>query len=142
MKSKQEVIQEAWGKVAFGWFDLDMKSWDENNEGWYARWQDTGKVFRNFLSDYSRRFLDCRDDVINLNGWFWPKVLDGIENNNGWTRIESEEDLPKESGKYWVIYKDCKYKESQAIFSKGKGWDCFLKVTHYQPIIKPEAPIY
>lgn len=56
MKSKKEVIQEAWGEVAFGWFDMDMKAWDESQEGWYSRWKHTGKVYRNLLSDYSKLF--------------------------------------------------------------------------------------
>lgn len=142
MKSKQEVIQEAWGKVAFGWFDLDMKSWDENNEGWYARWQDTGKVFRNFLSDYSRRFLDCRDDVINLNGWFWPKALDGIETNNGWIRIESEGDLPKVDGDYFVVWKVGDDVQVSAVSYDVDQPEYWHGVTHYQAVIKPLPPIY
>jgi hypothetical protein len=37
-----------------------------------------------------------------------PKSLDGIENNNGWIKIESKDDLPKK-GKYWGFTKDKKY---------------------------------
>lgn len=32
--------------------------------------------------------------------YFRPISLAGIENNNGWTKIESKHDLPKESGWY------------------------------------------
>ena len=51
--------------------------------------------------------LDLKLDVKNeklerkFNGVVYsyrPKSLQGIENNNGWIKIESEKDLPKEKG--------------------------------------------
>ena len=51
--------------------------------------------------------LDLKLDIKNeklerkFNGVVYsyrPKSLQGIENNNGWIKIESEKDLPKEKG--------------------------------------------
>lgn len=81
-----------------------------------------------------------------------PYSLEGIDNNNGWIKIESEADLPKESGLYHVV---CFGVETILEFfdnSKVKGFIHIGKtyinryneigVTHYQPIQKPKPPIY
>ncbi len=144
MKSKQEVIQEAWGETVYPGLDMDMKSWDEEGDGWYKHWKETGKVYRNFLNDHNKRIIDLRDDIINLNGWFWPKSLDGIENNRGWTRIESESDIPKEITECYVFDDDGDISCFTFGFDSQKDYSEVVNcgITHYQPIIKPEAPIY
>lgn len=67
-----------------------------------------------------------------------PKSLKGIEDNNGWIRIES--DLPKETecnfydivnNNYWTDMVD-----------KYGNFNYETKATHYQPIQEPEPPIY
>ncbi|MFV0197089.1 hypothetical protein OBK01_02565 [Empedobacter falsenii] len=69
-----------------------------------------------------------------------PIILQGIENNNGWIKIESEEDLPKEDCIYWVV-KDNSITEME-------NWEITLNfhnkrnLTHYQPIEQPKPPIY
>ena len=80
-----------------------------------------------------------------------PKSLVGIENNNKWIRIESENDLPKEGyGLYHIITKTDIYTnipKNQNIdefwgndINKSSWW--LQNVTHYQPISKPQPPIY
>lgn len=70
-----------------------------------------------------------------------PSSLKGIDNNNGWIRIESEDDLPKESGMYHTYYADGVV--SSRYFNKEKNdWTTNPKATHYQPIKKPLPPIY
>ena len=153
MKSKQEVIQEAWGETVYPVLDMDMKSWDEEGDGWYKHWKETGKVYRNFLNDHNKRIIDLRDDIININGWFWPKALDGIENNRGWTRIESEADLPQIAGydfkrKYFTVV-DGKIRDD-VIFNVVFGeWRMVqgckitkMNVTHYMDINIPPLPIF
>lgn len=62
------------------------------------------------------------------------------KNNNGWTRIESEADLPKDSWNYWIMQSDGliqtlkEYEDNKKYFK--------IIATHYQPITKPEKPIY
>lgn len=76
---------------------------------------------------------------------FRPMSLQGLENNNGWTRIESEEDLPKEYGPYHV-----KYENGQTV-SWFNGVDFITltgrkykedAITHYQQIEIPKPPIF
>lgn len=74
-------------------------------------------------------------------GWR-PKSLAGIETNNGWTKIETLADLPKESGHFYVL--EGKKITSDA-FDPRFGLDDkrWVKLyTHWQPIIKPQPPLY
>ena len=66
-----------------------------------------------------------------------PKSLQGIESNNGWIRIESEEDLPKEPIMSHYIRR-CDDEYCIGIVDSSD----IDRITHYQPIVKPEKPIY
>jgi hypothetical protein len=70
-----------------------------------------------------------------------PKSLSGIENNNGWTKIESEDDLPKTADRYYV--KD-KFREDPyiAVFEEALKEKWLEIITHYRSIEKPKPPIY
>ena len=81
-----------------------------------------------------------------------PKSLQGLENNRGWTRIESEEDLPKEIGDYWVVWNgkiivqhwlhnnpDNPYND---MIQNNQVFSWMQAVTHYQPIEVPKPPIF
>lgn len=74
--------------------------------------------------------------------WKCPKSLSSIENNRGWTRIESEEDLPKEECKLFVHppYQD------QFIFhyhnDESSRKELIKNHTHYHPIQVPKPPIF
>ena len=94
--------------------------------------------------------LDLHDDY---QGYYQPRSLQGIENNNGWIRIESEEDLPKEdkiechliinNGSMELHGGFRRYSKETFYFFNAKGEGFLIdSVTHYQPIVKPEKPIY
>ena len=87
--------------------------------------------------------VDKIDSIIQNDGFakFRPKSLRGIENNNGWIKIESEDDLPKEDGFYWVIDSESS-KVINRYFEKGNH-DFFKQFSsHYQPIVFPDLPLY
>ncbi|MCT3800623.1 hypothetical protein HZQ61_02915 [Elizabethkingia anophelis] len=81
-----------------------------------------------------------------------PISLTGIENNNGWTRIESEEDLPKEKGDYWVVWngkiivqywlRDNPDNPYNDMVQNNQVFSWMQAVTHYQPIETPKPPIF
>lgn len=73
-----------------------------------------------------------------------PKSLQGIENNNGWIKIESETDLPKESIRCYFVFENriLEGNFSGVIFKWATGFSGWKNVTHYQPITKPNLPIY
>lgn len=72
-----------------------------------------------------------------------PKEQQVIDKkNNGWIKIESEEDLPKENGEYWTIRKNGIMIKEHFYLSNPLNWIKYYNVTHYQPIVKPLPPIY
>ena len=87
--------------------EIIIKAWmDLNIETPFGICDKTGWVhgyFCNGIDDIINDYGDITDKIdydIDMSGVgkFRPKSLQGIENNNGWTKIESIEDLPKEKG--------------------------------------------
>lgn len=80
------------------------------------------------------------------------KLFEGGEGEkDGWIKIESEADLPKEVGEYWAVWKDGEVGRKQFFCGVEKNiyspngniseYDWWMRhITHYQPIIKPEPP--
>lgn len=65
------------------------------------------------------------------------------EENNGWIKIESEEDLPKEKFiELWIMAEDCIVPIYYEVYDEFSYDGSFGEITHYQPIIKPQPPIY
>ena len=124
LEAKQEAIKNAYGEY---WEEvrrcIDEKGWCSFN---------LKKYFKEDLID-SKVY---RDKLL-----YRPKSLKGIENNNGWIRIESKDDLPKDEGLYFTMRRDkTKVEITHFFYELSKE---FKKVaTHYQPIEKPLKPIY
>lgn len=67
-----------------------------------------------------------------------PKSLQGIENNNGWITIKKKSELPE--GNCWVrVYCESNIPDKPIDYISEKYK---VNPVQYQPIIKPEAPIY
>ena len=129
LEAKQEAIKnvygECWEKVK-GY--VDENGWIDNS------------IPKFTFGQLKNLDLEYKNDV-----FFRPKSLQGIENNNGWIKIESEKDLPKESGLYFG--KDYEFGTDMTFFDfETKEWEdssgYLLNITHYQPIEKPKPPIY
>lgn len=119
--TKQEKIKEAWGY--FGGVV------DDN--GWRL-------IQSKFINEVKNI------EISGCGKYYRPKSLQGIENNNGWIKIESENDLPKETDHYLVFNKF-----SNCIQVDYIDWDYESHIerwmefnSHYQPIEKPKPPIY
>lgn len=126
--TKEEKIKEAWGE----YYNDISHEFMNNNGGIYAGYIEREKAY----------LLDSieLDKVSALE--YRPKSLQGIENNNGWIRIESEDDLPKDVMTNYFICVDGKpsihvhnLRQVLSLFKDGM-------VSHYQPIVKPKNPIY
>ncbi len=120
--TKEEKIKEAYGEF---W---ETVKYYVDDDGWAC--------YPNVQShDYNFGELEFKRDCTFLR----PISLQGIEDNNGWIKIESESDLPKD---------DCD------VYCNVAGVICIKRfqlnmtlwwlryVTHYQPIQKPQQPIY
>jgi len=136
--SKQKAIREAYRENY-----QKVKNYIDEN-GWFKMDYDINDSFAN-------QFTSCcfQNYEKNLPYGIRPKSLQGIETNNGWIKIEIEADLPNQDGSYFTITTYCNkiVERDYPIFlntmtlDEEKEW--WLKyVTHYQPIIKPQPPIY
>ena len=144
--TKQEKIQEAYGQH---W--ETVKEFVDDN-GWIRHYLGTPLIFLQYHADNKYLFdnkVENKPDMFLV--FIRPKSLLGIEDNNGWIKIESEADLPKESyGKYHVFTKEPIYSDEPKSQNIEEFWgddknktDWWIKnITHYQPIIKPLTPIY
>ena len=125
--TKEEKIKEAWGLA----YDEVKHLLTDNG---YIRSVDLAHIRLN-LSSYN---LDLNYNDIGAR----PKSLQGIENNNGWIKIESESDLPKETGCYHVINKKGRYFRKNFLKHLNNHQEKWKIITHYQPIEKLKSPIY
>ena len=134
LEIKQEAIKNAYGEY---WEQLttETKQIALLNNGW---------LHYNLITDDTGTLLNCIEMERDID-YYRPKSLQGIENNNGWIKIESEKDLPKVSGLYFG--KDYEFGTDMMYFDfETKKWEdsngYLQNVTHYQPIKKPKPPIY
>lgn len=129
--TKEEKIKEAWGEH----YALVKNKLSPNGSLEYSEcWELFGEM--EFYENKKYKFL-----TNDFEGNYQPKSLEGIENNNGWTKIESETDNPKENGMYHVYYSDGTI-SSRFYHNKHNDWSNEPKATHYKPIEKPKPPIY
>ena len=136
--TKNEVIEKAYGHSY-----EDMKNFIDGN-GWltemhtsiYYRTTEDGKMLSSLMENSNIIFEE-------VNNYLRPESLSGIENNNGWIRIDSEADLPENGiSCFFMVYDQIKTGIFDYRFkNKGcsYGWGT---VTHYQPIQKPHQPLY
>lgn len=127
MKTKQQAIQEAYGEY---WETVNEYV---NSQGWCnAYWN----LFEN-LNGITKP---------KSEGTLWrPKSLQGMENNNGWIKIESEEDLPKEIEGLWEVVMNGKQTFIELL--KDNRERLFIdfkkdRITHYKIVPKSKPPIY
>ena len=125
LEAKQEAIKKAYGEC-----------WEKvkdyvDNDGYIDN-----SIPKFTFGQVKNLDLEYKNDVL-----FRPKSLQGIENNNGWVKFESEADLPKNKN-VWI----CTNNNRVLISSKAVlNWvlkNPDNKITHYQPIEKPKPPIY
>lgn len=131
MKAKEKAIREAYGEYWESVKDFVIEN------GWCT-------VRKHILFDKI-----IKDIEIEIQGYQWrPKSLQEIENNNGWIKIESEDDLPK-TGEYDMSSFKLLYWTNNGLYHAEdyKRWKLHydhLEITHYQlqPIVKTQPPLY
>lgn len=131
--TKKEKIKEAWGE----YYEENKKRIDENGWfNWFGRSREKMKQRQQLLVD-NRNLFD-KDKYS-----YRPKELRGIENNNGWIKIKSEEDLPNDDAFYYKICINNKPRNdySLSVIEIRRYYYNLNNVTHFQKIITNE-PIY
>ena len=126
LEAKQEAIKNAY-----------VEYWENvkdyvDNDGWIDN-----SIPKFTFGQLKNLDLEYKNDV-----FFRPKSLQGIENNKGWIRIESKDDLPKEEGNYFIVRNNNEVGASYFIPNNDFSVMDWRDITHYQPIEKPKSPIY
>lgn len=125
MNSKKYKIKEAYGK------NYNPHNIDEN--GWMGY---------NLWIHFFKKVDDDYDEFDNRNMRVRPNSLTGIENNAGWIKIESEDDLPKD---YDSLYDVCNNQNVDTIpmtlYQVKYLYDNKM-ITHYQKHNKKLPPLY
>ena len=119
LEAKQEAIKKAYGE---NYIHADINGWIR-----FGMYVPTDLGIENY------------DDI---DGFWRCKSLQGIENNKGWIRIESKDDLPKEEGNYFIVRSNNEVGTSYFIPNNDFSVIDWRYITHYQPIEKPKLPIY
>ena len=119
LEAKQEAIKKAYGE---NYIHADINGWIR-----FGMYVPTDLGIENY------------DDI---DGFWRCKSLQGIENNKGWIRIESKDDLPKEEGNYFIVRNNNEVGASYFIPNNDFSVMDWRDITHYQPIEKPKLPIY
>lgn len=135
--TKAKKIKDAWG-FYFEHFGEHATKYALENNGYCSVPSFTlGLILRKHGEDW----LETDKDLKRR-----PKSLQGIEDNNGWIKIESEEDLPKEV----IECRNCFYNGKnyiEGVIKKRSPQELsrlkyINEITHYQPIEKLKPPIY
>lgn len=133
-EAKQEAIKKAYGK----YWETVKNYVDEN-----------GYLDKQVFSNYKGITYEEISPILFLHNTLTtciPLSLQGIENNNGWIRIESEADLPKKNDTYFTKTRHDDIVRIEIIATENldsKGLEWYKNhYTHYQPIEKPKLPIY
>jgi len=134
---KQKAIQEAWRK-AIG----------EQKYKYIEKHIDSGGFANNVNLQLSNESIEASkfQRHANKRGFIRLESLTGIDNNNGWTRIEPDgSNLPVEGRlKSGRLYEDGKFEEIDAVYNHIEVLNAFhlALITHYRPVTELPKPIY
>ncbi|MDV3749756.1 hypothetical protein CMU21_18155 [Elizabethkingia anophelis] len=126
-KAKHEAI-----KAAYGEHWEKVKDYVDENGWCNAFFSLAGSHFFKTFTMYKNKWR--------------PKSLTGLEDNRGWTRIESEEDLPEDRSKEdllvftetgEILVASSKYLSDPEI---RRYW--IKTISHWQKFVKPNPPIF
>ena len=138
-EAKEKAIREAWEAEGFKWEQVS-KYLNEHGDIVLPTPDLKGKI-----DGYAEAFRDRRLIGITLRDdglWLQLQRLNGIVFNNGWTRIDGPDTLPKSEGNYIVLGKSGNT-EKWPYFDKKHSEQFWLEYfTHWRPVVELPKPIY
>lgn len=133
--TKEEKIKEAYGEFWYRLSELQKNYALEFN----------GYVCIGYSDEQKRLFIDIVKSKLFDQEPTRPKSLRGIETNNGWIKIESEDDLPDEICGLWEVVINGEQKFIELLKdNKSRLYKDFVRdgITHYKIKEKSTPPIY
>ncbi len=147
--TKQEFIKNTYINLGFNW-ELSHSFVDEN--GWVYFKIDSSGISNNlnYHDDFKidRADVDIKAVWYVRNYFYWRiRTLKDIDDNNGWIKINSIDDLPKpENGfdYYQILIKDKEIISVDDYWAKDKRKDqeWLVNYSHYKEIPKTDLPLY
>jgi len=133
--TKQQYIQEAYGQRWDEIKDLvDENGWVKDD--WIAHGLSNGIGYDELKMPYTIEQVNFKSFVGSDSIWRL-RSLHNIDTNNGWTKINSRDDLPANPGEYLFIFIDGRSRieyHSEHISIGG--------TTHWRPIVQIPNPLY
>lgn len=142
LEAKQDAIKKGYGEENFtffkgiigenGWIGLSRYDFEEDLE--------SEKKFDEMISE-----IEFEESFEDEQVFYRPKSLQGIENNNGWIKIESDDDIPKNDMYVHIVFNkkmNIAFLCDGEFFAPNKEKYYKKGVTHYQPIETKKQPIW
>lgn len=129
--TKKECIKKAYLEL----FDNDSEK--EKRFADIEKWIDNHGWFSGVLHNVPDELLDKSGHEVR------PKTLNGIEDNNGWTKIEND-NFPEQAKYFSEIERFFVFTKEKEIklAPNANFWYWRNHYTHYKPIQKPKPPLY
>jgi hypothetical protein len=126
-KKKEKIVQSAYGNL-YEKYKININK--------YSGFTDTKEEKLGFspLSD-EIEYLD-----FTCSNLWRPISLKGIENNNGWIRIDNKQSIEKINYVGWAFIRVCRENIEDIYCEYVANSIGYFYATHYQPIIKPKSP--
>lgn len=135
-QAKQKAIQNAYGDYLYS----ICEKWIHHDNGSAFLTKENLDWLNLSIDDFpTDKFISYKSGRNNI---FTPRSIQGIEDNNGWTRIETVDDLPKKNGEYVFLHRNSEDTNILHLFPKKNGYDtaCVDNFSHWANKRKP--PIY
>lgn len=138
--TKQEYIKSKWEEAGFIWDEIKYIV-NPVLGGLQLQHPSLKTSLTGYGEAYDKGLLKGYD--FDGNGLkVWNKLLDGVEHNNGWIKIE-EKGNPDKSGTYMVIHE--RWEDEVKMFFNGQHFirdTIALSPTHWRPIVEIPKPLY
>lgn len=116
-----------------------------NDSGWCSRKVIGHGVTSGFTYEDAGFTIGDIDIKFGDSGCFdWrPKTLRGIEDNNGWTKVSSQDDLPQSPvGMYDIIWRDKEMSLNYCFFDNHNSLIYWDDVLYYKPSPIVSLPLW
>lgn len=138
-EAKQEAIKKAYGE-----FWETVKDYVDGN-GWIKCKDIHYHKDLGLMRDQIHYIDNGKEwDNFEIISWRIP-TLNGIENNNGWIKIESENDIPKNDMYVRIVFNkkvNIAFLCNNEFYNPNKVKYYKKEVTHYKPIEESNLPIF
>ena len=142
--TREEFIKQEWikliGEEEFSKIEIDKNGWlkvshsdfhFKYNRSIKGEW--TGKGYNLF---------EKGEKTIAYELYVRPRILNEMKKNNGWTKIESVDDLPKEESKSFKVIDKEKGKEYSYHFSFDMADYWMKNFSHYRKKEEYKMPVF